>query len=83
MRDPDAGCFLFSDMNAILTRSTLSDILKYAQRTLAKYKQFLCAGRAGFPEILQIFRANFAQILRWESSETDPAKAWDFDDNKS
>ena len=26
--------------------------------------QFLCAGRAGFPEILQIFRAIFAQDLR-------------------
>ena len=26
--------------------------------------QFLCAGRAGFPEKLQIFRAIFAQDLR-------------------
>ena len=26
--------------------------------------QFLCAGRAGLPEILQIFRAIFAQDLR-------------------
>ena len=26
--------------------------------------QFLCAGRAAFPEILQIFRAIFAQNLR-------------------
>ena len=38
--------------------------MKYAQRTLAECTQFLCAGRAGFPEILQIFRAIFAQNLR-------------------
>ena len=38
--------------------------MKYAQRTLAECMQFLCAGRAGFPEILQIFRAIFAQNLR-------------------
>ena len=48
----------------MLTRSTLSDVVKYAQRTLAECTQFLCAGRAGFPEILQIFRAFFAQHLR-------------------
>ena len=51
-------------MNAILIQSTLSDVVKYAQRTLAECMQFLCAGRAGFPEILQIFRAIFAQDLR-------------------
>ena len=28
-------------------------------------RNFLCAGRAGFPEILQIFRAIFAQNLRY------------------
>ena len=27
-------------------------------------RNFLCAGRAGFPEILQFFRAIFAQNLR-------------------
>ena len=48
----------------MLTRSTLSDFVKYVQRTLADCTQFLCAGRAGFPEILQIFRAIFAQNLR-------------------
>ena len=48
----------------MLTRSTLSDVVKYAQRTLAECVQFLCAGRAGFPEILQNFRAIFAQVLR-------------------
>ena len=45
----------------MLTRSTLSDVVKYAQRTLAECTQFLCAGRAGFPEILQNFRTVFAQ----------------------
>ena len=48
----------------MLTQSSLSDVVKYAQRTLAECTQFLCAGRAGFPEILQIFRAIFAQNLR-------------------
>ena len=48
----------------MLTRSTLSDVVQYAQRTLAECTQFLCAGRAGFPEFLQFFRPIFAQILR-------------------
>ena len=47
----------------MLTRSTLSDVVKYVQRTLADCTQFLCAGRAGFAEILQNFRAIFAQNL--------------------
>ena len=34
----------------MLTRSTLSDVVKYVQRTLADCTQFFCAGRAGFPE---------------------------------
>ena len=38
--------------------------MKYAQRTLAECTQFLRAGRAGFPEILQNFRTVFAQNLR-------------------
>ena len=48
----------------MLTRQTLSDVVKYAQRTLAECTHFLCAGRAGFPKILQNFRAVFAQNLR-------------------
>ena len=52
LRDPDAGRLLSSDLNAILTLSTLSDIVQYAQRTMAECTQFLCAGRAEFPEIL-------------------------------
>ena len=38
--------------------------MKYAQRKLAERTQFLCAERAGIPEILQTFRAIFAQHLR-------------------
>ena len=53
----------FSDLKAMLTRSTLSDVVEYAHRTLAECTQFLCAGRAGFPEFLQIFRASFAKKL--------------------
>ena len=64
LRDADAGRLLFSDLDAMLTRSTLSDVVQCAQRTLAECAQFLCAGRAGFPEFLQIFRPIFAQILR-------------------
>ena len=48
----------------MLTRSTLSDVVECAQRTLAERTQFLGAGRAGFPEILQFFRANLARNLR-------------------
>ena len=63
MRDFDAGRLLFSDLNAMLTRSTLNDIVQHAQRTMAECTQLLCAGRAEFPEILQIFRPIFAQTL--------------------
>ena len=45
-------------------RCDLNVIVKYAQRTLADCTQVLCAERAGFPEILQIFRAIFAKKLR-------------------
>ena len=32
-------------------------------------RNYLCAGHAGFPEILQIFRAIFAQNLRHLDAE--------------
>ena len=56
-------CF-FRYMNAISTLSTLNDVVQYAQRTMAECTQFVCAGRAEFPEFLQIFRPIFAQSLR-------------------
>ena len=52
LRDLDAGRLLFSILNAMLTRSTLNDIVQHAQRTMAECTQFLCAGRAEFPGIL-------------------------------
>ena len=52
-----------------MTRSTLSDVVEYAKRMLAERTQILCAGRAGMPEILQLFRAifcaKFASSRRW------------------
>ena len=36
LRDLDAGRLIFSDLNAILTLATLSDIVQYAQRTMAE-----------------------------------------------
>ena len=62
--------FFFEKSNYSTKKSTnwtlrlLSWPVEYAQRTLAECTQFLCAGRAGFPEILQIFRTIFAQNLR-------------------
>ena len=50
----------FSDLNAMLTRSTLSDVVKYVQRTLADCTQFLCAGRPDFRKFCKIF----ARFLR-------------------
>ena len=66
LRDLDAGRLLFSNLNAMLTRSALNDIVQYAQRPMAEgsARNFLCAGRAEFPEILQIFRPIFSQFLR-------------------
>ena len=64
MRDPDAGRLMLSNIDAMRPRSTLSDVVQHAQRTLAECMQFFCAGRAEFPKILQNFRQIFAQILR-------------------
>ena len=62
--DADAGRLTFSNLDAMRLRSTLSDVVQHAQRTLAECMQFFCAGRAAFPKILQNFRQIFAQILR-------------------
>ena len=48
-----------------MPRSTLSDVVQYAQRTLAECLQFFfCAGRAGFPEFCKLFAQIFAQNLQ-------------------
>ena len=63
LRDPDAlvrtYALFFSDLNAILTRSTLSDVVEYAQRTLAECTQFFVRGACRISGILQTFCANF------------------------
>ena len=59
LRDVDAGRALFSDLNAMLTRSSLSDAVQYAQRTLAECLQFFVRGACRISGILQTFRANF------------------------
>ena len=41
-----------------------SNVMQYAQRMPAGCTQLLCARRAGFPKILQFFRAILAQSLR-------------------
>ena len=41
-----------------------SNVVQYAQRMPAGCTQLLCARRAGFPKILQFFRAILAQNLR-------------------
>ena len=56
---PTLDAYFFPDLNAMLTRSTLSDVVQCAQRTLAECTQFLCAGRAGFPECLHFFSPDF------------------------
>ena len=51
----------------MLTRSTLSDVVKHAQRTLAECTHFFCARDVPdfrkFAIFCNFFRANFAQIL--------------------
>ena len=47
----------------MLTRSTPSDVVEYAQRMLAERTQLLGAGRAGLPKILQIFSGYFLRKI--------------------
>ena len=42
--DPDAGRLSFSSLNAMLTRSTLSDVVRYAQLTIDECTQFFVRG---------------------------------------
>ena len=46
------------------TRTSSATFIEHAQPSLAECTQFLCARRAGFPEILQFLRATLAQKLR-------------------
>ena len=65
--DPDAGRLSCSDLNAMLTRSTLNDIMQHAQRTMADCKKIFVRGarrkfgRIGnFANFSPDFCANFA-----------------------
>ena len=64
MCDPDAGRFLFSNMNAMLTRSTLSDVVRYAQLTIDECTQFFVRGACRISGNFAIFCKIFAQNLR-------------------
>ena len=59
--DPDAGRLFFSDLNAMLNRSTLSDVVRYAQLTIDECTQFSCA--QGVPDFRK-FCNSFARVAR-------------------
>ena len=56
-------------LKSMLTRSTLSDVLKYAQRTLAECTQFFVRGACrisgNFANFSRDFCAKFASSRRW------------------
>ena len=62
--DPDAGRWMFSDMNAMLTRSTLSDVVKYAQLTIDGCTHFFVRGACRISGNFAIFCKIFTQNLR-------------------
>ena len=62
--DPDAGRWLFSDMNAMLTRPTLSDVVRYAQLTIDGCKHFFVRGACRISRNFAIFFKIFTQNLR-------------------
>ena len=57
--DPDAGRLSFSYLNAMLTRSTLSDVVQYAQRTLAECTQIFVRGACRLSGIFANFSPDF------------------------
>ena len=64
LRDLDAKRALFRNGTQRRLGELQRRFFEYAQRSLAGFEQFLCARRAGNPEILQFFRATLAQNLR-------------------
>ena len=64
LRDLDAKRALFRNGTQRRLGQLQRRFFEYAQRSLAGFTQFLCARRAGNPEILQFFRATLAQNLR-------------------
>ena len=69
LRDLDAGRFRFRISNAMLTRSTLSDVVRYAQLTMDECTQFFVRGACrisgNFAKFSRGFRAKFASSRRW------------------
>ena len=59
---PDAYFFAFGRTSELV--KSCNDVLRFTQRMLADFRQFLCARRAKFPGNLQLFRATFAEDLR-------------------
>ena len=64
LRDLDAKRELFRNGTRFLLGQLQRRFFDYAQRSLAGCTQVLRARRAGFPKILQFFRAILAQNLR-------------------
>ena len=64
LRDFDAKRALFRKGTHFRLVELQQRFFEYVQRSLAGCLQFLCARRAGFPEILQFLRAISAQSLR-------------------
>ena len=64
LRDPDARRLLFSDLNAMLTRSTLSDVVRCAKLTIDECTQFFVRGACRISGNFAIFCKIFAQNLR-------------------
>ena len=56
--------FFFSDMHAMLTRSALSDVVRYAKLTIDGCTQFVVRGACRISGTFAIFCKSFAQNLR-------------------
>ena len=62
--DPDAGRLFFSDVNAKVTWSPLSDVVRYSQVTIDECTQFFARGACRISGNFAIFCKIFAQNLR-------------------
>ena len=62
--DPDAGRLSFSSLNAMLIRSTLSDVVRYAQLTIDECAQFFVREACRISGNFAIFCKIFAPNLR-------------------
>ena len=64
--DPDVKRLSFSDLNAMLTRSTLSDVVRYSQLTIDECTQFFVRGACrisgNFAIVCKIFAPNLRDL---------------------